>query len=876
MQYLLIFVGSLLLASCSAEQKANTEVTKAPLQAVVQTSATLLTQAQLQEFADKSSLTFALISNLAEGGPKAKLMLRNASSVDIPAGENNWAIYFHSIRKIADTEHAGLRLTHIQGDLHRLVATADFSGLAQGEQLEFPYSPSSHMVSYTDFMPRAFIHLAGLEPVIFANTDTEDIRQFIEPLVRTEQQLRSSSDLTPIVSAANRFSVNEAVSVLTGDSADIRARLIPKPAHQEIREGRVVFNNLWQIRYAEELSSEADYLRARLQAVLGTQLDAQPGRAPVGEPVIRVILEPNDAALPAAAESYTLNIEDHAITIKGRDKAGAFYGIQSLLNLLPVQIDESYDLPQLFIADSPRLRWRGMHYDMARNFHGKDVTLRLIEQMARYKLNRLHLHLTEDEGWRLEIPGLPELTEIGAHRCFDLDERRCLLTQLGTGPHVSGSGNGYYTRADFIEILQYAAARHIEVIPEIDMPGHARAAVKAMEARYARLMEEEKFAEAEQYLLSDPKDRSRYLTVQNYTDNSLNVCRESSYAFIDKVIFELTGMYEAAGQTLKVFHMGGDEVGKGSWTDSPVCADFIQREPTIVGVADLKPYFIKRVAELANKYDLALAGWEDGLMDTNTNEPFAREQFPNDRMLVNPWDNIWEWGAGDRAYRFANADYGVILSHATHLYFDHPYEAHPEERGYYWATRYTDTRKVFGYMPDDVYANAATTRDGAPIENLEALLGRPTVPLDKPENILGMQGQVWTETIRTAEQLEAMLYPRLQALAERAWHKGTWEGVTPDRETLQQDFASFARVLTARELPKLEAAGAGVHLLPPGAKMLDGRLHANTDLPGLTIEVSTDGQASWWIYREPVAVTADSVYLRSRINGYVSRVTRLK
>src|SRR5690606_16019215 len=332
------------------------------------------------------------------------------------------------------------------------------------------------------------------------------------------------------------------------------------------------------------------------------------------------------------------------------------------------------------------------------------------------------------------------LTEIGAHRCFDMDERRCLLTQLGTGPHVSGSGNGYYTRADFIQILQYAAARHIEVIPEIDMPGHARAAVKAMEARRARLIDEEKFAEAAQYLLSDPEDKSRYLTVQNYTDNSLNVCMESSYAFIDKVISELKAMYQAAGQTLTVFHMGGDEVGKGSWTDSPACAEFIQRESAITGVEDLKPYFVKRVAELANKYDLAIAGWEDGLMDTNTDQPFDLQQFPNDRMLVNPWDNIWEWGAGDRAYRFANAGYGVILSHATHLYFDHPYEAHPDERCYYWATRYTDTRKVFGYMPDDIYANATTTRDGAAIDDLEALLGRPTVPLNKPENILGLQG----------------------------------------------------------------------------------------------------------------------------------------
>ncbi|MDZ7903052.1 MAG: family 20 glycosylhydrolase [Rheinheimera sp.] len=153
------------------------------------------------------------------------------------------------------------------------------------------------------------------------------------------------------------------------------------------------------------------------------------------------------------------------------DNAGVFYGVQSLLNLIPAGQASNYRLPQLVASDAPRYGWRGMHYDMARNFHGKAVTLQLIEQMARYKLNKLHLHLTEDEGWRLEIPGLPELTDIGGTRCFDLTEQKCLLTQLGTGPHRTGSGNGYYSTADFIEILKFAAARHIEVIPEIDMPG---------------------------------------------------------------------------------------------------------------------------------------------------------------------------------------------------------------------------------------------------------------------------------------------------------------------------------------------------------------------------------------------------------------------
>jgi hexosaminidase len=514
-----------------------------------------------------------------------------------------------------------------------------------------------------------------------------------------------------------------------------------------------------------------------------------------------------------------------------------------------------------------------MQYDMGRNFHGKDVTLRLIEQMARYKLNKLHLHLTEDEGWRLEIPGLPELTDIGAKRCFDLTEQTCLLTQLGTGPHASGSGNGYYSTADFIEIIKFASARHIEVVPEIDMPGHARAAVKSMEARYKKLLKAGKKAEAEQYLLSDPLDKSQYITVQSYTDNSINVCLPSTYAFVDKVIYELQQMYRKAGTKLVTFHMGGDEVGAGSWTASPACnALFAKGEQGVAGPADLKPYFVSKVSAITSARGLDLAGWEDGLMYDPVNT-FNRSQFANKHVLANAWDNIWEWGVADRAYRLANAGYEPILSPATHLYFDHPHEVNPEERGYYWAARYTDIGKVFGFMPDNLYANADKTRNGAPIENLEALVGRAMPALEKPENLRGMQGQVWTETIRTGAQMEQMIYPRLIPLAERAWHKAEWEGDKPDAAARTADWAAFAVQLSVKELPKLAALDGDFYLPPPGGVVDDGKLLANTALPGLAIEFSIDNGLSWNAYTDEHAVSKSEVLLRTRLGEATSRVT---
>jgi hexosaminidase len=828
-----------------------------------------LNQQQLNEFAGKAQLRFGVVNNLAEK-PQAQLTLTNDSRTALPAGLSDWRIYFHSVRKLDTTVAEGLSLRHVQGDLHELAPTAGFKGLALGASLLVPYTASAHMVSYSDFMPRAFIAQQGAEAVVFANTDTENLQEFVEPITKAEQLQRFSPDLYPIATAATRYQDNLVVNQAAA-KLDSSPRIIPTPADVKYRKGTATLDSSWQIRYAGRLTSEANYFSDQLKAAGVTLTSAADHVAATGK-VIELKVDNSNAK----AEAYTLNIAADKITITGSDNAGAFYGIQSVLSLLPAQTASSHALPQLSASDAPRYRWRGMQYDMGRNFHSKEVTLRLIEQMARYKLNKLHLHLTEDEGWRLEIPGLPELTEIGGKRCFDLTEQTCLLTQLGTGPHTSGSGNGYYTTADFIEIIKFASARHIEVVPEIDMPGHARAAVKSMEARYKKLLKAGKKAEAEQYLLSDPLDKSQYITVQNYTDNSINVCLPSTYAFVDKVIYELQQMYRKAGTKLVTFHMGGDETGAGSWTASPACNDlFAKGEQGVAGPADLKPYFVSKVSAITSARGLDLAGWEDGLMYDPVNT-FNRSQFANKHVLANAWDNIWEWGVADRAYRLANAGYEPILSPATHLYFDHPHEANPEERGYYWAARYTDIGKVFGFMPDNLYANADKTRSGAPIENLEALVGRAMPALEKPENLRGMQGQVWTETIRTGAQLEQMIYPRLVSLAERAWHKAAWEGDKPDVAARTADWAAFAIQLTTKELPKLAAVGGDFYLPPPGAIIENGKLRANSSLPGLAIEFSIDKGTSWNNYTGEHTVGATDVLLRTRLGNAISRVTTAK
>ena len=517
------------------------------------------TQQQLDTFAASATLEMAVLSNFQPAASQlaGQFRLTLPQGQQLAAGAADWQIYFHSIRKINTVQQHGLVLEHVQGDLHRIKLTAAFAGLRAGQALTLDFSGAPWIVSYSDFMPRAFIVAGKLQPAVFANTDTEQLEQFVAPIVKKEQQLRNmgEADLFPIADTQQRFATNQPVN--QAGQLQVADVIMPTPQQVKTGSGRTELNNQWTIRFQGGAKAEAAYLTERL-AQAGLALRTEAGLAD-GKQQIRLQLDPSIAS----AEGYQLTISADHIEIRGRDNAGVFYGVQSLLVLTPAQFS-SYSLPRVTINDAPRYGWRGMHYDMGRNFHGKAVTLRLIEQMARYKLNKLHLHLSEDEGWRLEIPGLPELTEIGAFRCFDLSEQQCLLTQLGSGPHKTSAGNGYYSKDDFVEILKYAAERHIEVIPEIDMPGHARAAIKAMEARYQRLQKQGKTAEAKQYLLSDPADKSRYMTVQNYTDNSVNVCMDSSYAFIDKVIYELQSMYRQAGVRLTTYHMGGDRSGAGA------------------------------------------------------------------------------------------------------------------------------------------------------------------------------------------------------------------------------------------------------------------------------------------------------------------------
>ncbi|KAJ7372795.1 hypothetical protein OS493_016714 [Desmophyllum pertusum] len=632
----------------------------------------------------------------------------------------------------------------------------------------------------------------------------------------------------------------------------------------------------WIVVAPKELDTEAQYLAKKLGI---NEVTTGASRR-----IFRIILLRIDCVEirgkdTTNQEAYKLQVNTDKMTIEitGLTAAGVFWGVQTLLS-----ITHEGRVPSVVIHDEPRFEYRGMSLDVARNFVAKEEIFKLMEVMAMYKLNKLHFHLTDDEGWRLEIPDLPELTEIGGKRCHDPRERECIASQLGSGPFTGNSGSGFYSASDYCDILQYARERHIQLIPEFDMPGHAHAAIKAMDAKFENFSSNGNLKEAEMYRLSDKDDESKYLSAQNFKDNSINPCLESTYNFIDKVVRGVQHLHSGI-QPLTIFHFGGDEVPLGAWTGSPACKRLAKRQGFDSGkdiVKDLMGYFVSRVSNITHQHGLDLAAWEDGLMGTSE-KPYKRDMLFNKRVYANTWDNVWEFGKANRPYKLANTGYKVVMTQATHLFFDHPYEPDPEERGYYWATRFTNTRKTFGFMPDNLYANADTKRNGEPIKNLCAnMYKNKCVSLEKPENIAGMSGAFWSETVRTPEQLHSLIHPRLLALAERAWHKAEWENKTDkaERDRVQaEDWERFSNTLGYKELARLDKLNIKYHLPPPGAIVQDGRLKASAIIPGLRVQYTTDNGHTWRDVSDETLVSRNvKIGTRSADRRRISRLVEIK
>ena len=540
-------------------------------------------------------------------------------------------------------------------------------------------------------------------------------------------------------------------------------------------------------------------------------------------------------------------MDAQGIRVVGASPAGVFYGLQSLRSLLPAPAPgKGLVLEALFVRDAPRFGYRGFMLDVARNFQPKQDVLRVLDLMARYKLNAFHFHLTEDEGWRLEMPSLPELVSVGSRRGHTLDSSRHLPPHWGSGAVPDRPwGSGHYTRAEYVEILRYAAARHIEVIPELEMPGHARAAIKAMEARF-RERTQKGDAAAGRYLLSDPADRSQYTSAQLYHDNVMNPALESTYAFIERVVADLVAMHKEAGVPLRNLHMGGDEVPNGVWERSPSAQDFMKQKG-LKSADDLWFVFYGRVEQILRAHGIPLSGWEE-IAVRKTKRDGQAVLVPNPMFGARGWrayvwNNVPGWGAEDLAYRLANSGFEVVLCPVTNLYFDLAWNQNPEERGLDWGG-YVDLRKPFQFVPYDYYRNARLDRRGQPVDP-KLFVGKERLSDYGRDNIVGIQGNLWSETLGGENRLERQLLPKLLGLAERAWAKDPAWATEPDpakSEALYNEaWSEFVNVVAKRELPRLEREGYEYRIPTPGLKAEGGAVLTSLEFQGLTLRYTTDG-----------------------------------
>lgn len=788
--------------------------------------------------------------------------LKNTGSSDL---DNNWAIYFNQNNEpFTDSVQAnGLQINHINGNFFRLAPSTSYQPIAAGQSIEFPYEGNNWSTKMSD-APE------GLYAVFQQEDGTAGKPQYLNnytvtPFTEPQQIHRSKSDSFPIPTLAYRYEQNKKVRVLS--SKDLLP-IVPTPQKIVQKTGTLLLNNSYTLCYNKALKNERNYLLQSLEDTGLSIKDYEDGNC--SEKSIQLVIDSGQA------EGYTLaiNPQKEQIIIKGSDPAGVFYGIQSLRSLIPVEAladnKKEIALPALEIEDAPRFPYRGMHLDVSRNFQSKTSVEKLLEVMATYKLNKFHFHLSDDEGWRLEIPDLPELTSIGAKRGHTLAEETHLIPAYGSGPfsdNPESSGSGHFTRSEYIDILKYAKARHIEVIPEIDLPGHARAAIKAMEVRYNRLMKEGKETAATQYLLSDPNDQSVYRSVQGYKDNTTCVCQESLYSFLDKVVDELITMHEEAGHPLKVLHTGGDEVPDGVWEQSSICEELLSNNTEVDGTKEgLTAYFLKRFHRILAERNLITGGWEEiALTSQQQGEHKAHvpnPTFVNKKFQPYVWNSVFGWGGEDMAYQLANAGYPVVLCNASNLYFDLAYDKDPEISGLYWAG-YVDTRKAYEFAPFNLFQTASMSKMGVPLDRDQLAAGKERLSTSSQKNILGMQGHLWSETLINQERLERSAYPKLLGLAERAWAPmpawATAKTVAETQTQLDNDWNIFANTLGQKEMLRLNfvAGGLSYHIPPPGAIIKDGQLFANTAYPGLKIYYTENGTSPTRqskLYDGPVAI----------------------
>ncbi len=475
--------------------------------------------------------------------------------------------------------------------------------------------------------------------------------------------------------------------------------IIPLPQQMTVPGGVFQINPKMQIGADRDALPEAQFLADMLREATSTALEV---REDAPEAAIRLRLDPGLTAL--GGEGYTLIVTPEGIRLEAAARAGLFYGIQTLRQMAQA----GGTVPCAEITDMPRFAWRGAMLDVSRHFLPKAFVLKFIDLLALHKMNTLQLHLTDDQGWRIEIKKYPKLTEIGSVRDRTLIGRALKdpadpefdpsIEEFDGVPY-----GGFYTQDDAREIVTYAAARHITVVPEIEMPGHAQSAIAA-------------------YPALGCTDKPVEVSPRWGIHEALYKPDEPTFAFLRDVLTEVMEIFPSP-----YVHVGGDEAVKTQWRANDECRD-IRQSLGLTTEDELQAYFIGRMDEFLMQQGRILVGWDEILEGG-----------------LSPGATVMSWRGEEGGIEAAAAGHDVIMAPQQFTYFNF-YQADARNAEPLAFRELLTLPAVYGYDP----VPSAIAPNRAP-------------------HVLGTQCQLWTEYMPTTAQVEYQAFPRLSAFAEVAW-----------------------------------------------------------------------------------------------------------
>ena len=599
--------------------------------------------------------------------------------------------------------------------------------------------------------------------------------------------------------------INTQVQSQNNQAANWKNTLIPKPVSIVKGEGYYNFpQDIVIITPAnEEVKKIAAGLSQRLLNTTNCKVNIQDGVVPLSSSVFISLV--NDKSIPE--EGYRLSVSKKGISLTAAKPAGIFYGLQTLYQLLPkniiskqrIQID-GLQVPVLTIEDHPRFGWRGLMLDVSRHFFNVAQVKDYIDQMAKYKFNLLHLHLTDDQGWRLQIKSLPKLTEVGAWRVDKTGTFGKFSAPTTDEPKNYG---GFYTHEDIKEIVQYAKDRFVNILPEIDIPGHSLAAIAAYPeltctpGTYA-------VNSGEQFMIWPDNGQHFY----GILDNTLCPANEKVFEFIDKVFTEVAQLFP-----FEYIHMGGDETARNFWEKSEVIKALMQKEK-LKNLDEVQSYFVKRVEKIINSKGKKMIGWDE-ILDGGL--------APNAAVM--------SWRGMKGGIEAAKQGHEVVMSPTDFTYIDYMQSDVVMEPPVYATLRLKKTYQ-FEPVPEGV----------------------------NPSLIKGGQANLWTEQVYNMRQAQYMTWPRGFAIAEVLWspkEKRDWNDFVQRTEhQFQRLDAAEVKYAPAMYDPILEVSKKNTATII---------VKLSTEVEGLAIHYSFDNSYPdnfYPAYSSPLTVPKDASFMK--------------